>query len=49
MRKQIKTNTIKYWLYWKLTFLRDKNIPTFLVRFIDYIRDLLWDIYDYEN
>lgn len=34
---------IKFWLYWELTMLRDKDLPDILVRFIDWIRDLLWE------
>ncbi len=29
-------------IWFKLSFLRDKDIPNFLVRFIDWIRDFLW-------
>ena len=42
-------NKIRKFLYWKLTFLRDKKwMPWFLVKFIDWIRyDLLFDIDSY--
>jgi len=46
MKRQIKTHTFKHWLYWKLTFLRDRDMPDFLVNFIDSIRDLLWEYYE---
>lgn len=33
---------IKHHLWFGLSLLRDKDIPSFLVRFIDWIRDFLW-------
>lgn len=34
---------MKQWLYWKLTYIRDGDIPQFIVDLIDWIRDLLWE------
>jgi len=38
---------MKSWIYWKLTFLRDKDISTFLVTAIDWVR--YWDVFDDER
>jgi hypothetical protein len=36
-----KERSLKGRIRWQLTLLRDKNIPGFLVSFIDWLRDLL--------
>lgn len=36
-----KKGSLRKRIRWQLTLLRDKNIPGFLVSFIDYLRDLL--------
>jgi len=38
---------MKRFIYWKITLLRDKNIPTSLVTFIDWLRHQVFGVVHY--